>query len=370
MSSGLVSRCAALSWARSRALSPQRLWPVLRARGGVEALLAAGEEELAAEFKSRDVARAVLRGPHDTDALRWAASLERSGIRVLTAFDDEYPAVLREISDPPFALHAVGRVERLRLPAVAIVGSRDASRYGNDVARRMAGELSAAGVTVVSGFARGVDAAAHEAALEGPGGTIAVLGCGVDVDYPREHRRLKERLAGEHLLLSEWAPGTEPRPQNFPIRNRIIAGLSAGVVVVEASRRSGSLITARLANDFGRDVFAVPGSVFSPTSVGCHELLRDGAILCRGAEDVLAELFPSVGLPKRPSSVESVPSLELSPEARRIFDALCREEGLSAEDLARALDLPAATVLASLFELEGAGFAVPAPGGRYGAARR
>ena len=370
MSSGLVSRCAALSWARSRALSPQRLWPVLRARGGVETLLTSSEDELAAEFKSRDVARAVLRGPNDTEALRWAASFERSGVRVLTAFDEEYPAALREISDPPFVVHAVGHVERLRLPAVAIVGSRDASRYGVDVARRMAGELSAAGVTVVSGFARGVDAAAHEAALEGPGGTIAVLGCGVDVDYPREHRRLKERLAADHLLLSEWPAGTEPKPQNFPIRNRIIAGLSAGVVVVEASRRSGSLITARLANDFGRDVFAVPGSVFSPTSVGCHELLRDGAILCRGAEDVLAELFPSVGAPRRPSAAESLPSLELSPEARRIFDVLRREEGVSAEDLARALDLPAATVLASLFELEGAGFAVPAPGGRYGAARR
>jgi DNA processing protein len=370
VSSGSSSRRALLSWARGRALTPQRLWPVLRARGGIEALLASSEDDLAEEFKSRDLAREVLRGAEDDDAARWAAAMERGGVRLLTAFEEEYPAGLREISDPPFLLHTLGRVERLRLPAVAIVGSRDASRYGRDVAWRLARELSAAGVTVVSGFARGVDEAAHEAALEGPGGTIAVLGCGLDVDYPREHARLKTRLAADQLLLSEYPLGSEPRPQNFPIRNRIIAGLSAGVVVVEASRRSGSLITARLANDFGRDVFAVPGSVFSPTSVGTHELLRDGAILCRTAEDVLSEIFPSVGTPRPAASVSPVAAAEISAEARRIFDALSREDGLSAEDLSRALDLPAATVLASLFELEGAGMAVAAPGGRYGVARR
>ena len=369
MSSGLASRRAAISWARGRAVSPQRLWPVLRARGGIEALLASSEDELSSELRSKDLARAVLRGPDDAEATRWAAGVERSGVRLLTAFDDEYPAALREIADPPFLLFALGRLERLRHPAVAIVGSRDASRYGRDVASRLARELSGVGVAVVSGFARGVDAAAHEAALEGPGGTIAVLGCGLDVDYPREHGPLKTQLAADHVLVSEYPPGSEPRPQNFPIRNRIIAGLSAGVVVVEASRRSGSLITARLANDFGRDVFAVPGSIFSATSVGAHELLRDGAILCRGAEDVLAELFPSVGAPRVAAAIAPAAAAEISPEARRIFDALWREDGLSAEDLVRELDLPAATVLASLFELEGAGLAVAAAGGRYGVTR-
>ncbi len=367
MSSGLARR-AALSWARSRALTPQRLWPVLRARGGVDALLATPEDELSSELRSKDLARAVLRGPEDAEAARWAASIERGGIRLLTAFDDEYPRLLGEIPDPPFVLYALGNLERLRLPAVAIVGSRDATRYGGDVATRLARDLSGVGVTVVSGFARGVDAAAHTAALEGPGGTVAVLGCGLDVDYPREHARLKISVAAEHLLLSEYPPGAEPRPQNFPIRNRIIAGISSGVVVVEASRRSGSLITARLAADFGRDVFAVPGSVFSPTSIGTHELLRDGAILCRGAEDVLAELFPSIGAPLSAAVVPSA-AVEVSPEARRILEALVRDDELSAEELARALDLPAATVLAALFELEGAGIAVAAGGGRYGVRR-
>jgi len=370
VSAATLGRRAALSWARSRAVTPQRLWPALRSRRGLEGLLAAPEEELARDLGSPAAAAAVRRSPDDDEALRWADGLERSGTRLLTCFDEAYPAALREIADPPFVLHALGRIERLALPAVGVVGSRDASRYGRDAAWRIARELSGAGVAVVSGFARGVDAAAHEAALEGPGGTVAVLGCGIDVDYPREHRRLKEKLASEHLLLSEYPLGAEPRPENFPIRNRIIAGLCAGVVVVEASRRSGSLITARLANDFGRDVFAVPGSIFSETSVGAHELLRDGAILCRTAEDVLAELFPSVGPPRLAAVPALAAAADLSSDARRILEALRREESLSAEDLARALDLPAASVLASLFELEGAGLALSAEGGRYGAVSR
>ena len=356
-------RCL-ISWSRSRELTPQRLWPALRDAGGLEPLLRLSEGELADRLGSGARARALLRGLDDDAAERWAAAVERSGIRVVTAFEEDYPAVLREIADPPFLLFAVGRLEKLRLPAVAIFGSRNATRYGRDVAARLARDLSHAGVTVVSGFARGVDVAAHEAAREGPGGTIAVLGCGLDVGYPREHDRLKEAMASTDLLLSEFPPGAEPRPQNFPVRNRVIAGLSAGVVVVEASRRSGSLITARLAADSGRDVFAVPGSVFSETSFGTHELLRDGAILCRGAEDVLAELFPSVGRPGLVGDGAARVAAELSTEAARLHAALSREGSLSAEDLAQELDLPAAVVLAALFELEGAGLAVQ-EAGRY-----
>ncbi|HEY3172008.1 MAG TPA: DNA-processing protein DprA [Thermoanaerobaculia bacterium] len=363
------ARRSAISWARSRELTPQRVWPVLRDRGGLEAILSTPEGELAQHLGSRARARAVLAGPEDSAAERWAASVEASGLRIVTAFDPEFPGSLGEISDPPFLLFALGRLERLKLPAVAVVGSRNATRYGRDVAARLARELSLAGVTIVSGFARGVDAAAHEAAREGPGGTVAVLGCGLDVNYPREHALLKEAMAATDLLLSEFPPGAEPRPQNFPIRNRIIAGLAVGVVVVEASRRSGSLITARLAADSGRDVFAVPGSVFSETSMGAHELLRDGAILCRGAEDVLAELFPSVGAPAGRAPGGTKVSAELSAEATRLYEALRREESLSAEELAQSLDLPAATVLAALFELEGAGLAV-CDAGRYGAVRR
>ena len=370
MSRDPVFRRAAISWARGGELTPQRLWPVLRARGGVEALLSSSEGELSEWLESRDRARAVLRSAEDVLAEKWAAQLERAGVRVLTAFDEEYPRLLSEISDPPFLLYAAGNLERLRLPAIGIVGSRAATRYGRDVAARLARELSAAGITVVSGFARGVDESAHEGAMNGAGGTIAVLGCGLDVDYPREHAALKEAMRSKDLLLSEFPPGMEPRPINFPVRNRIIAGLCAGVVVVEASRRSGSLITARLANEFGRDVFAVPGSVFSPTSIGTHELLRDGAILCRGAEDVLAELFPTIGAAAAGRAAAPASAVSaLSVEARLVWERLRKEEDASAEDLAQGTDLPAATVLASLFELEEAGLAVLGEGGRYGARR-
>jgi DNA processing protein len=363
-----AERRAALSWARHRDLTPHRLWPVLRGRGGFEALVSAPEAELAEGLGSRERARAVLRSPEDADAERWGSELERGGLRLVTAFDEEYPDPLREIPDPPFLLYALGRVEKLRLLSVAVVGSRNASRYGRDVARSLARDLSLSGVTVVSGFARGVDAAAHEAAREGPGGTIAVLGCGLDVNYPREHRELKEALSRHELVVSEFPPGTEPRPQNFPVRNRIIAGLCAGVVVVEASRRSGSLITARLAADFGRDVFAVPGSVFSETSAGTHDLVRDGAILCRGAGDVLEELFPSLGAP-RPTGSPAAAAV-LSTEARSLLERLEREESLSAEDLASETDMPAAAVLAALFELEGAGLVQAIEAGRFAVVRR
>jgi DNA processing protein len=370
MRSDPALRRAAISWARSALLTPQRLWRAAREHGGIESLLAAGPGELSEWLGSEDRAAAFLRSAEDSDSERWAAQVERSGAHVLTIFEDEYPKALSEISDPPFVLYAIGRLDRLKLPAVGIVGSRAATRYGRDVAARLARDLSAAGVTIVSGFARGVDHAAHEAALGLPGGTVAVLGCGLDVNYPREHASLKESMKTEGLLLSEFPPGSEPRPEHFPIRNRIIAGLCSGVVVVEASRRSGSLITARLANESGRDVFAVPGSVFSQTSAGTHELLRDGAILCRGAEDVLSELFPAIGTASSGIPAGSSAAVSgLSDDARRIWETLRKGEDASAEELAQSTDLPAATVLAALFELEEGGLAVFAEGGRYGAKR-
>lgn len=365
-----IFRRAALSWSRSAVLLPQRVWPVLRQLGGVEALLGASEENLSRGLRSPERARAILRSADDRDAERWAAGLERSGISVLTAFDEAYPQPLLQIADPPFVLLAWGNLDRLKLPTVGVVGSRGASRYGREVAFRLARDLSLAGVCVASGFARGVDASAHEAALEGPGGTIAVLGCGLDVDYPRENARLKDALReGGHLLLSEYPPGTEPRAIHFPVRNRIIAGLCAGVVIVEASRRSGSLITARLAADFGRDVFAVPGSVFSETSAGAHELLRDGAILCRCAEDVLTEIFPAIGERSLPVAASRAPAVDLSSEARAVLGVLARDGASSADELADAADLPAATVLQALFELEAAGLADESENGRFALVR-
>src|SRR5258706_3694951 len=360
MSRDPVLRRAAISWARSGELTPQRLWPVLRALGGVEALLSSSEEELTKRLESGTKALAVLRSAEDVSSEKWVTQLERAGVRVVTAFDEEYPDALAEISDPPFLLFAAGNLERLRLPAVGIVGSRAATRYGRDVAARLARELSAAGITIVSGFARGVDESAHQAALGAPGGTIAVLGCRLEVDYPREHAALKEAMRARDLLLSEFPPGTEPMPTNFPVRNRIIAGLCAGVVVVEASRRSGSLITARLANEFGRDVFAVPGSVFSPTSIGTHALLRDGAILCRGAEDVLAELFPTIGTAPAGKTAAAASAVgSLSGEAPRGWERLPQAKDGPAADPAAAAGLPPPPAPAPLFQHAGARPAVP-----------
>lgn len=220
---------------------------------------------------------------------------------VLTLGDADYPASLLELADPPLLLYAEGRLDRLAEPALAIVGSRNPSAQGLANARAFASSLSAAGVVVVSGLALGIDGAAHEGALEAVGpvgavgmmggaGTIAVLGTGLDAVYPRRHVALAQRVAGQGLLLSEYSLGTPPIAAHFPLRNRLIAGLSLGTLVVEAALQSGSLITARLAVEAGREVFAIPGSIHSPQVKGCHALIKQGAKLVEQTQDILDEL--------------------------------------------------------------------------------
>src|SRR5437762_9206972 len=204
--------------------------------------------------------------------------------------DTAYPANLREIQTPPGRLYVRGTLTEDDALAVAIVGARAATPYGVAVAERLAADLAARGVTVVSGLARGIDSAAHRGALRVGGRTIAVLGSGADVIYPPENRRLAARIEEGGAVVSQFAPGTPPLAHHFPLRNRVIAGLSLGVVVVEAAERSGALITARLAAEFGREVMAVPGPVTSPASRGAHALIRDGAALVESGEDVIAEL--------------------------------------------------------------------------------
>jgi DNA processing protein len=221
------------------------------------------------------------------DALR--EGTER-GLTVVTCFDPRYPAWLREIVDPPIVLWVRGELTTAVRPAVAVVGSRHATPTGLALGRQLGEGLGAAGLTVVSGLARGVDGAAHEGALAAGGTTIGVLGCGADIVYPSEHRDLTARVAASGGVLSEFLPGTPPRPHHFPLRNRIIAGLSRAVVVIEAGDKSGSLITARMAMEQGREVLAVPGNPLSGRNRGCHALIKDGATLVETVGDVLTAL--------------------------------------------------------------------------------
>ncbi len=216
---------------------------------------------------------------------------------VLVLGDADYPPALLQTADPPLLLYLIGRRELLTAECLAIVGSRRPTPQGRDNAHDLALALGQAGLTVVSGLALGIDGAAHAGALKSPAATIAVLGTGLDQIYPSSHQRLADEIAERGLLLSEYSLGTPPLPANFPRRNRIIAGLARGCLVVEAAPRSGSLITARLAAEAGREVFAVPGSIHAPQSKGCHELLRQGAKLVERAEDVLEELRPSRATP-------------------------------------------------------------------------
>lgn len=266
-----------------------------------------------------------------------------------------YPPLLAAIHDPPKRLYlrGEGSVEMLSRPAAAVVGTRSCSPYGAQVARRLGRELAAAGVTVISGLARGIDAEAHRGALEAGGPTVAVLGCGIDRDYPRVHSALARRIAEVGLLVSEYEPGVEPAPWRFPARNRIIAGLAAATVIVEARAKSGALITADFALEDGRDVFAVPGEITSALSRGTNELLRVGAAPLLGSGDVLE----AVGLERAPARAGA----RLSPQANRVRELLA-DRSASIDELIERSGLAVDAVAAALVELELAGEAVCAEG--------
>ena len=293
--------------------------------------------------------------------------LEASGARVVTICDAEYPALLREAPDPPPFLFVRGRPLGDG-PVVALVGSRRATRSGIEAARLVAAGLARAGVVVVSGFAHGIDAAAHGAALENGGETWGVLGCGVDVPYPAAHDRLRARMVEGGALLSELPPGTEPQPWHFPVRNRIIAGCARIVVVVEAALKSGSLITARCAAEAGRDVAAVPGPVIGEQSAGANALLKDGAILVRDAADVLRELPDEDVLRLRAAAMPVAPAGARAPDdpdAALVLLALDGAEPRDADALAATTGLSAARLSAALVLLELDGLAEALPGAQF-----
>lgn len=296
-----------------------------------------------------------VKNPLTPAAREVVASVRESTI---TIADDDYPPLLREIIDPPLALHVRGDVSILANLSVAIVGSRRATPYGINAAQQLARQLGTRGVTIVSGLARGIDAAAHEAALDAGAPTIGVLGTGIDVVYPRNHRALFRRVEEAGAIVTELPPSTPPRRENFPVRNRIISGLSKGTVIVEATSRSGSLITARMAAEQGRDVFAVPGSIFSDKAEGTHRLIQYGAKLVHDADDVLEEL----GAELRPIRARTPdPAGPLA----EVLGALSREEGAHVDAVAARLRRSTASVAESLLQLELEGWIRALPGARY-----
>ncbi len=278
----------------------------------------------------------------------------------------DYPELLCQLADAPAALYIVGNPDALHLPAIAIVGSRNPSRGGYENAFRFSQHLARAGFCIISGLAQGIDTAAHRGALDAGAPTVAILGHGLDRIYPAANRGLAAEIANNGALVSEYPLGTPPRREHFPERNRLISGLSLGTLVVEAARRSGSLITARRAGDQGREVFAIPGSIHNPMSRGCHQLIRQGAKLVECVDDILGELAPLVGhvMQNHADKAESAERIERDPEYDLLLDALGFDPQ-SPDQLAKKSGLTIEQVSSMLLILELEGEIESLPGGRF-----
>lgn len=352
-----------LRLAECAGVGPQHGALLLARFGAPRAVFDASHAELS-RLAGAAIASAVLAPPspgltEQALAIRaWLAADPAN--HLLTLYDSAYPALLREIPDPPLLLFAKGQLALLGAPAIAIVGSRNASTQGCANARAFAHAFSAAGLTVVSGLALGIDAAAHEGGLAGPGATIAVLGTGIDRVYPARNSALAHRIAAGGCLLSAYPLGYGVRRENFPRRNRLISGLCRATLVVEAALGSGSLITARMANEQGRDVYALPGSIHAPLAKGCHQLIREGAKLVDCANDVLEECALA------PAALPALADGRAAPTpAQAILLAALGHEPLEAGALAGLTATEVGALQAQLLSLELAGHVERLPGGRY-----
>lgn len=313
---------------------------------------------------ARDTIEAILAGAETgrlAPVLDWLAQDRH---HLVTWRDPDYPPLLREIADPPLALYVAGDRALLSTPQVAVVGSRNPTPQGRENAHAFSRSLASSGLTITSGLALGVDGEAHRGALAAHGRTLALTGTGLDRVYPAAHRELAHAIAEHGALVSEFPFGTPPRPENFPIRNRLIAGLSIGTLVVEAALQSGSLITARLAIDNGREVFAIPGSIHSPQARGCHALIRQGAKLVETANDILEELgaLAQLVLDHHPEAGPASP--DLNSEQARVLECLGHDAS-SVDELVARSGLTASGVSSILLELELRGQVTPVTGGKY-----
>lgn len=362
------------AWLRLRAIKgigDQTVLALIREWESPDALLRASTDELIQRGCSTRLAEAIRRGP-DAEACRRIDreldAIHRKQVEVLTILDASYPARLRMIPDPPPLLYVAGMLTERDELAVAIVGARRATAAGRIMTEELAKDLAGAGVTVVSGLARGVDAAAHRGALAAGGRTIAVLGCGIDRTYPPEHERLRQEIEERGAILSELSLGAPPHNAHFPRRNRIISGLSIGVIVTEAAVNSGSLITARLAAEQGREVFAVPGFVKVETSRGTNALLKEGAALIEKAQDVIDAIVPQLEASSRarlsPQSPEERGGDRFGNQEQLVYDALSYDP-LTVDSLVEQTGLAVPSVMASLLSLELRQRVRQLPGQRY-----
>ncbi len=345
-----------------------RVRNLLDAFGGLRELFDASETQVRqVEGIGPVLARRIVEGCRDSrllqDELRLA---KQAGCAIVTRLDEGFPAPLLEIPDPPLVLYMNGRWSHEDQTAVAIVGSRRASLYGQQTAERMSYELAVRGVTVVSGLARGIDSAAHRGALKAQGRTLAVLGSGLSRLYPPEHADLAEQIAASGAVISEYPMGMAPLAQNFPRRNRLISGLSLGVVIVEAASHSGALITADCALEQGREVFAVPGKVDSVTSQGTHQLLKQGAKLTTTVDDILEELrLEPIPMPRQASAASAPHNLRMTDEEQRLLAHLSPDEPQDIDALAATTGLSVSVCAATLLGLELKRLVKQLPGKRF-----
>jgi DNA processing protein len=336
-------------------IGPVRLRQLLGHFGDPVSILTASRAQLlSVPGIGEDTAEAIVRWETTVDLRGELQRIRDFNCRVVTQLDPDYPERLREIYDPPIVLYVKGNLGVSDKNSVAVIGSRQTTNYGIETARRMAYQLAYTGVTVVSGGARGIDTAAHQGALTAKGRTVAVLGTGIDLVFPPENRELYERIAANGAVVTQFPFGRPADKQTFPIRNRIVAGMTLGTVVVEANLASGALITANFANEYGRQVFAVPGRIDSPRSKGCHDLIKKGAKLCEGVEDILSEfeyLFPPSNRSPGPSETGVLPGLELPENEQKVLATLDLEAS-TVDEVIRASGLPASAVNVALFSLE------------------
>ena len=347
-----------------------------------QAIFRASRTELEGTGVSGAVAQSIASGCTFEDAVTQQEKMSEAGAELVTIGDPRYPQPLRDIFDPPIVLFVRGRVDLLQSLALAVVGTRRPTAYGIAVAERLSADLAHAGLTIVSGLARGIDSSAHKGCLAAGGDTVAVLGCGVDIVYPSENRKLYSDIAAKGLIVSEFPMNSTAFPQNFPIRNRIISGVSAGVLVVEGAQYSGSAITAKLAMDQGREVFAIPGNITSKPSWGPNLLIKQGAKIVQDWNDVIAELpadsrrqliektrsklLGGESASGPPAQASLLKEQQLDGSARLALDALQVDSPIHLDDLLEKLaDISPSELIAALFELEMLGLVKQLPGKNF-----